>query len=102
MAVYRLTPAASRDLFAIYVQSDDLFGPRQALAYHNELKDIFRRLADHPQMTRLRLEYDPPVHVFTFKAHVVVYEVEASGDVTILRVRHGHEDWTGQAGDTAD
>lgn len=53
-------------------------------------------------MTRLRSEFDPPVHVFTFKAHVIVYEVDAAGGVTILRLRHGHEDWSVQAGDIAD
>ena len=49
-------------------------------------------------MARLRLEYDPPMRVFAFKAHVIVYHQEQDG-VLIQRVRHGHEDWQGATGD---
>jgi toxin ParE1/3/4 len=93
MSRYRLSAEASEDLIAIYIQSHDQFGPRQADCYQDEL---FNRLAASPGVARLRTDYDPPVRVFTFKAHVVIYDEEPDG-VLIQRVRHGHEDWQGDS-----
>ncbi|KIV68650.1 ParE toxin protein [Rhizobium sp. UR51a] len=33
------------------------------------------------------------MRIHPFRAHLVVYRVEADDDVLIVRVRHGHEDW---------
>ena len=92
MRRYRLTQEASEDILAIYVHGHDLFGERQADTYHDELEAVFGRLADFPEMGRLREELDPPARVFTHKAHVVVYEIR-DGDAVILRVRGAREDW---------
>ncbi|MGX5801434.1 type II toxin-antitoxin system RelE/ParE family toxin [Bradyrhizobium sp. Arg314] len=40
---------------------------------------------------------DPFVECSGCKAHLIVYRVEEGGDVFIVRVRHGHEDWAGTA-----
>lgn len=93
MARYRLSSPAASDVQAIYVQSHDLFGAGQAAAYHTGLQKTFQKLANAPLQTRLRTEYEPPVRIFTLKAHVIVYEIEVGGGVVILRVRHAHEDW---------
>ncbi|MBU1273681.1 MAG: type II toxin-antitoxin system RelE/ParE family toxin [Alphaproteobacteria bacterium] len=92
MSRFRLSKAASEDLVAIYIQSHDLFGPRQADHYQDELEALFRRLADAPGMARLRLELAPPTRVFSYKAHVILYDQEPEG-VIIQRVRHGAENW---------
>ena len=92
MSGYRLSKEASEDLVAIYIQGHDQFGTRQADRYQDDLDALFRRLAATPAVARLRLEYVPPVRVFVFKAHVIVYDQEPDG-VLIQRVRHGHEDW---------
>ena len=92
MSRYRLSVEASEDLIAIYIQSHDQFGPRQADRYQDELEALFNRLAASPGVARLRTDYDPPIRVFTFKVHVVIYDEEPEG-VLIQRVRHGHEDW---------
>lgn len=94
VAHYRLTSLAASDVQAVYVQSHDLFGAGQAETYHAGLHKTFQKLAVAPLQTRLRTEYEPPVHIFTFKAHVIVYETEVGGDIVILRVRHAHEDWS--------
>lgn len=92
MSVYRLAQRADDDILAVYLQGFELFGERQADRYHDDLHALFRKLADHPAMARLRAEITPPVRAFAFKAHVVIYE-EVPDGVVILSVRHGHEDW---------
>ncbi|WP_426018328.1 type II toxin-antitoxin system RelE/ParE family toxin [Brevundimonas sp. DWR2-3-1b1] len=101
MSGYRLSKEASEDLVAIYIQGHDQFGPRQADRYQDELDALFRRLAASPGMSRLRLEYDPPVRALAFKAHVIIYDQEPDG-VLIQRVRHGHEDWQGDPHGSSD
>ena len=93
MSAYRLAPAATDDLFEAYIQGYDLFGERQADAYQEGATRLFERLADYPRLGRELTEFVPPVRVIPYKAHVVIYE-ESAGGVTILRVRHSHEDWT--------
>lgn len=92
MSRYRLSVEASEDLIAIYIQGHDRFGPLQTDRYQDELETLFNRLAASPGVARLRTDYDPAIRVFTFKAHVVIYDEEPEG-VLIQRVRHGHEDW---------
>jgi len=89
---FRLATEADEDLVAVFVQGCDLFGARQADRYVDELFGVFRRIATNPTLSRLRVEFDPPVHAVRHKAHVVIYDVDAQG-VTILCVRHGREDW---------
>lgn len=43
-------------------------------------------------MARLRNEFTPPVRLYPYGAHVVVYT--ATGDhILIIRVLHGRQDW---------
>ena len=90
---YRLTRAAENDIIRIYVDGARLFGEAQAERYHQELESVFELLAANPRMARERHEIAPPVRVHPFKAHLVVYVIEDSGGILIVRVRHGHEDW---------
>lgn len=50
-------------------------------------------LGQNPQMVRERSEISPPVRVYPCGSHVIVYILDHSGEVLILRVRHGREDW---------
>ena len=63
------------------------------MAYHNDLERVFELLADNPLMARERTEISPPVRIHPHKSHVIVYLVDDTGDVIVVRVRHGHEDW---------
>ncbi len=93
MAAYRLTIAAADDLADIYLSGAIRFGVAQADAYHAGLEATFDFLVQFPRVARLRLEIEPPVRAFRFKAHLVVYDLAADDGVVVLRVRHGREDW---------
>lgn len=90
---FRLSFKAEEDVIGITEQGVRLFGPAQARCYHDELFMIFGLLADNPRMARERHEISPPMRIHPFKAHLVVYRIEEDGDILIVRVRHGHEDW---------
>lgn len=38
----------------------------------------------------------PPLRIHRFRAHLVVYRIDADDEVFIVRVRHGHEDWVNE------
>lgn len=90
---FRLPLAAEEDIIGIAEQGIRLFGPIQAGRYHDELFAIFEMLAAYPRIAQERVELSPPLRIYPFKAHLVVYRVEDGGDVLIVRVRHAHEDW---------
>jgi toxin ParE1/3/4 len=94
---FRLSLAAEEDIIHIAAEGVRLFGLPQAQRYHHELFAIFDLLAANPRIARERHELSPPMRVHPFKAHLIVYRIEEDGDILIVRVRHGHEDWAGQA-----
>lgn len=92
MPSYRLTKAATDDLFTIYLAGLEQFGIAQADRYHDGLERMFAFLAQTPRAARLREELNTPVRAHPFKAHIIVYD-ETDDGILILRVRHGREDW---------
>ncbi|MCG5481577.1 MAG: type II toxin-antitoxin system RelE/ParE family toxin [Ensifer alkalisoli] len=88
-----LSLVAEEDIIDIAEEGVRLFGPAQARRYHDELFAIFNLIAANPRMARERFEISPPVRIHPFKAHLVVYRIEEDGDILIIRVRHGHENW---------
>lgn len=93
----RLSREADEDIVRIYVEGVRRFGQMQAETYHEELKSRFELLADSPRIARRRFELSPPMRIHPFEAHLIVYRIEEGGDVFIVLVRHGHEDWAGTA-----
>ena len=93
---HRLTQKAADDLRRIYVEGISLFGADAAARYHARFGEVFDILAVHPLLARERREISPPVRVHPCGSHVIIYLVEADGDVLILRVRHGREDWVNE------
>ena len=91
---FRLSLAAEEDIVGIAEQGVRLFGAVQARQYHDELFALFDLIAASPRIARERFELTPPMRIHPFKAHLVVYRIEA--DVFIVRVRHGHEDWANE------
>ncbi|MFT3967865.1 MAG: type II toxin-antitoxin system RelE/ParE family toxin, partial [Sphingobium sp.] len=85
---YRLSREADEDIVRIYVEGARLFGCAQAESYHQELKSLFELLAANPRMARERSEIVPPVRIHPYKAHLIVYVVDASDDILIIRIRH--------------
>ena len=89
---YSLTLQAEVDFDHIYDTGLRQFGSTQGDAYAAGLKRIFEFLAAFPHAARERLEVSPPVRAFSYKAHVVVYDI-VEGDIVVLRLRHSREDW---------
>ena len=50
-------------------------------------------MADIRQEARVRAELAGDIRIHPVKSHIVIYQIEPSGKILILRVRHGHEDW---------
>ena len=90
---YILTHAAKADVIRIYTEGAETFGDDKAEAYYADLTRIFDLLGDTPEMGRLRSELTPPMRIHPHGVHVIVYFVDADGNVHIVRVRHGREDW---------
>lgn len=92
---FRLSLEAEEDIISIAEDGVRLFGSGKARRYHDELFAVFDSIADNPRMARERFELLPSMRIHPFKAHLVVYKIEKGGEVLIVRVRHGHEDWVG-------
>ncbi|HKP79674.1 MAG TPA: type II toxin-antitoxin system RelE/ParE family toxin [Phenylobacterium sp.] len=84
--------AARQDIIEIYLRSEEAFGETQADRYVADLESTFAFLAEHPMAARERFEFAPPVRIHPYRAHLIVYRLDG-GDVLILRLRHGREDW---------
>ncbi len=95
---YHLSRLAEQDLIELFLEGVERFGLVQAETYHDLLANTFKFLADNPKAARLREEIDPPVRIHPVQAHLVVYRVETDGEIFIIRVRHGHEDWVADEG----
>ncbi len=89
----KLTHSAEQDLIDIYVEGFRRFGEAEAEAYANNLRAAFELLTEFPGLARERIGLTPPVRIHACGSHVIVYLVMDTGDVLIVRFRHGREDW---------
>jgi len=90
---FSLSVEAEEDIIAIAEQGVRMFGSEQARRYHDDLFTVLDLIAANPRMAREREEISPPVRIHPFKAHLVVYRIEANGEIFMIRIRHGQEDW---------
>ncbi|WP_018867963.1 MULTISPECIES: type II toxin-antitoxin system RelE/ParE family toxin [unclassified Thioalkalivibrio] len=93
---YALTCKAEDDVIEIFRSSVEQFGLQQAEHYHSLLAATFEFLAENPRAARERKEISPPVRVHPVGAHIVLYQLEGD-EILIIRIRHAHEDWEGDA-----
>lgn len=93
MAIYTLTNQAKSDIESILMQGIDGFGISQALAYIDELENVFILLAQNPKIGRIRTEINPLVRVHPFFAHVILYEQTRDEEILILTLRSSKENW---------
>ena len=89
---YRTTQQADLDIADLYVAGALRFGVGQAEGYQDGLFDTLHLLAANPLMARLRREFQRPVRLHRYKAHVVVYTADDAG-ILVIRVLHGRQDW---------
>ncbi|WP_094461896.1 type II toxin-antitoxin system RelE/ParE family toxin [Pannonibacter phragmitetus] len=90
---FQLSLEAEEDIIGIAETGLRLFGIEQARRYHDQLFDLFDLIAANPQLARERPELTPPMRIYPFKAHLIIYRITEGGDILIVRIRHGHEDW---------
>jgi toxin ParE1/3/4 len=88
----RTTRRADQDIIDIYFKGCREFGQAQAERYHAGLAATFDLIDRNPRLARERAEFDPPVRLHPYGAHMIVYRVDESG-VLIVRVLHGRQDW---------
>jgi toxin ParE1/3/4 len=96
MTAYTISKNADEDLQDIYWFTHERWGEQQAEFYINGLFSTFDKLAQFPEMGRLRAELSAKIRSFAHKRHVIFY-VSMERQVGISRVLHGAVD-TGNAG----
>ena len=90
---YTLSRKAEDDLIEIYIEGASRFGVDQADYYHRKIGRMIELLSENPRIARERDEISPPVRIHPFQSHLIVYSVDGSNDIFIIRIRHAHEDW---------
>ncbi|EKF57594.1 plasmid stabilization system protein [Agrobacterium albertimagni AOL15] len=91
-ARYTLAPEALRDLEDVWAYGAETWSADQADRYLDELVLAFDRVARSPTLFRERLEFMPPVRIYPYRSHLIVY-VDIEGQVAILRILGGRQDW---------
>lgn len=89
---YLLTPAAQRDLFAIWDYTAEQWGIRQAEKYIRDLQKAIEDLAEHPQWGRSREEIRDGYRSYTCGKHVVFYRTPPNS-IDIVRLLHERMDF---------
>jgi toxin ParE1/3/4 len=88
----KTTRQADADIIDIYVRGAGEFGAAQAERYHEGLLATFQLLLENPRLARLYSAFDPPVRMYPYNAHLIVYRDEDDA-VVIVRVLHGRQQW---------
>ena len=90
---YSLSAKAEEDVISIFIEGGKEFGVNQAQAYHLSLSNTFELLSQNPELAQQRFEISPPVRIYPFQSHLIVYLVDGSNNILVVRVRHQKEDW---------
>lgn len=93
MRTVKLRPAARADLENIWAYTVDMWSVDQASVYVSGLGAAFERLAQFPELSRLRTEFAPPVRVHQYEKHVIVY-AEQDSNLEVIRILHSRSNWT--------
>jgi toxin ParE1/3/4 len=91
MAEYRLTPAAERDLEAIWLYTLSEWDEEQANRYIDLMASAFSELAQFPKIAPSCYHIHPGYRRLSVERHVIYYRVTAYG-VAIIRVLHDRMD----------
>lgn len=92
VSTYRLRPSAQADLDHIWDYTAREWSVDQAESYLQALGAKLDDLCDYPEVVRERTEVDPPIRLYAFQAHVIIYQIE--GDhLAILRILGNRQNW---------
>ena len=90
---YQLSQRAEEDLLAILAEGFIRFGEKQVEQYIRVIENTLDFLSENPEAARERDEIKPPVRIYPFGAHLVIYTIQPDGEILVLRIRHAREDW---------
>ncbi len=91
MAEYRLTPAAERDLEAIWIYTWRRWGVEQANGYIDILTAAFAELAESPRTAPACDQIRPGYRRRSVERHMIYFRITAYG-IAIIRVLHERMD----------
>lgn len=91
MAGFRVSKAAQADIREIGRYTQEQWGRDQRRVYLDGLNDRFQHLANTPMLAAERQEFDPPVRIYPYQKHLIVYVIE-DGGILIVRVLHQRMD----------
>jgi toxin ParE1/3/4 len=83
----RLSKAADRDLAAILEYGIAHHGWPVAEAYARTLQRTIARLKDHPELSMLRTDLEPPLRSLSCGEHLIFYRT-APAPILIVRILH--------------
>ena len=95
--IYKQTQV-KKDLIDIWRYTFEQWGETQADIYLDKLETAFLLLAEQPLICRERTEFIPPVRIYNYAHHLVVYLIVDDG-INIVRVLHKNMDVDTQLND---
>jgi toxin ParE1/3/4 len=91
----RRSPDADSDIDDIYLHGAKQFGVPEADRYIDGVADAFEMIAQFPMMAMERDEIQPPVRVYRYRSHLIVYRI-MNDEVYVTRILHYSMDWVGE------
>ena len=91
MTEVTLTQEAERDLIDIYLYGAEIFGPRQADRYAEDMADRLRTIANNPSFGADYSDVSPNLRRAEHVSHAIYYRPTPAG-IHVLRVLHGRMD----------
>jgi toxin ParE1/3/4 len=88
----RLHPRAEADLAEIWLYTAKEWSRAQANRYVMGLDKAFTLLTDQPEVARCFSSMLPPVHVYRYQAHIVMFTAD-DDLVQVIRVVHARSNW---------
>ena len=91
MAEYRLTPAAERDLEAIWAYTQKQWGAEQANRYIDILTEAFAELAQFPKTAPACDHIRPGYRCRNVERHMLYFRITTYG-IAVVRILHDRMD----------
>lgn len=91
MAEYRLTPAAERDLEAIWIYTAQQWSIEQANCYTDMLTSAFAELAQTPKMAPTCDHIRPGYRRQSVERHMIYFRITNYG-IVVIRILHERMD----------
>lgn len=89
---YRLYPAALADLDLVWDYTVQTWSTQQAETYIRGLAEALEAIARYPEIARERKEITPPIRLYAYQSHLIIYRIEKEF-VAIIRIVHASRHW---------